>query len=91
MRRATKAQVAKAIAGYNDWRPRINARLSKIDRKGAKIIAEWADDVCGRINAADLSICTSSLIRSVERAIEDFETGYYTGVTHHGGFIVRTA
>ncbi|TXH15389.1 MAG: hypothetical protein E6R03_07220 [Hyphomicrobiaceae bacterium] len=90
MRRAGKKRIAQALLDYRIWRLKVDARLESIPPEGAKVAREWADDVYERIKAGDLGFCTSALSRSVVRVIEDFESGFYVGVTDNGGFVVRS-
>lgn len=91
MRKANKAMIAAEIIRYAEWRSEINERLAKIDKRGAKIITSWADNARKSIAGGDHGPCTRALIRSVVRAIEDFESGFYVGTTKDGGFLVKPA
>jgi hypothetical protein len=91
MRKAGKKRIAQAIKEYQAWRAKVDARLEGIDPQGAAIAREWADDVLARIQEGELPLpgsCLSALSRSVVRVIEDFESGFYKGVTSTGGFIL---
>ena len=86
MRKASKAAIAQALADYAPWRARVNARLEALPPEAQTKIGAWADDVRRDIERGDLGMCNQALVRSVVRAIEDFESGFYVGVTSTGGF-----
>lgn len=89
MRRPSKSRIAQALDEYTQWRASVDNRLANILPEGASIVRGWADDVRSRIADGELGICTTALARSVVRAIEDFESGFYVGVTDGGGFRCR--
>ena len=87
MRKASKKTIASNLASYIQWRERVEGRLVAINQDGAKIIREWLDDLQGRIESGEITDCTQALVFSVIRALNDFESGRYIGVTESGGFI----
>ena len=87
MRKASKKTIASNLASYVQWREKVEGRLSAINQDGAKIIREWLDDLRGRIESGDINVCSQALAQSIARALNDFESGRYVGVTSTGGFI----
>lgn len=89
-RKPAKKKMEAAIVQYDEWRKSIDGRLAAVMPAGQAIIRAWADDVGERVKAGEWGACTTALARSVCRAIKDFESGYYVGVTESGGFKVTT-
>lgn len=81
MRKASKKTIAANMKAFGEWLPRILERIDKIDKGGALAVKGMIADVRGRIEAGDCGICTQALIRSCVRVVEDFESGFYIGVT----------
>lgn len=88
-RKASKATIAQWLQSYHPWRESLSLRARKIHPDGALAVYRMADDVFDRICAGECTICTLALARSAVRVVEDFESGYYVGVTETGGFIVK--
>lgn len=87
MRKASKKAIASNLASFNQWREKVETRLAAINQEGARIIREWMDDLQSRIESGEITDCTQALVNSVVRALNDFESGRYVGVTESGGFI----
>jgi hypothetical protein len=91
MRKANKQKIAAALTEYASWRAMIDPRLATIRADGAAILRQWAEEVRQRIAGGEIGFSVRAYIRSVMRAIEDFENGRYIGTTDSGGFICASA
>lgn len=73
---------------------RIEARIAAIEcPQGRANVAEWLADARDRITTGDFTLapsCFQALVRSIVRALENFEDGYYLSGTATGGFNCRT-
>ena len=90
IRKATKQQIRETLVRYSEWRARVDARASKIGPNAAYVL-EWADDVRERIEQGECRsghACTQALIRSVERDLESWESGYYRGIDKSGARMI---
>jgi len=87
MRKASRVTIEATLRQYDDWRAGVDKRASQLTIVGAAAdVADWADDVRGRIMAGDVGDCTSALARSVIRLLEDCESGFYVERTPTGGY-----
>jgi hypothetical protein len=84
MRKATKKNIELAKCQYVLWMRAIGPRIDTIPQPHRARVYSWTSDVLDRITGGELGMCTAALMRSVEREIEAWESGYYPKVSMVG-------
>jgi hypothetical protein len=92
MRKASKKRIDECVAAFEKWKQAwdIDKRLASVHCKvGQRNISKWLRDIKSEVQVGQFTICTRALARSVVRALEDFESGYYTHGLKGGGFACK--
>lgn len=89
MRKASKKNIAKALATIDAWANENRARIDAIEPVGRKMVLKEIDYLRGTVSGGYLGSCAHAHARSIARMVDDFESGYYVKALENGSILCR--